>query len=231
MPSTAPTPDVGYARLSPRGGSGLRIGLIADTHIPEARPQLWPQAFAAFAGCDAILHGGDIHELALLDLLARIAPVFAARGNGDEGHGGRLRQAPDPRVRDTWILESAGDGAVVRIGLIHDLTIPEHPPHLTVPNVSRRRFGADPDAGQGLDVIVYGDTHVERIDQIGETLCINPGSPTYPRNLDTRLGTIGFLDIDDGRTRASICQLTEAGYEMVASASRATMRERPPRDG
>jgi hypothetical protein len=26
----------------------LRIGLISDTHIPEARAELWPQVFAAF---------------------------------------------------------------------------------------------------------------------------------------------------------------------------------------
>ena len=26
----------------------LRIGLIADTHVPEALPELWAQAYAAF---------------------------------------------------------------------------------------------------------------------------------------------------------------------------------------
>lgn len=33
----------------------MRIGLISDTHIPEARPQLWPQVFEAFSGVDYIL--------------------------------------------------------------------------------------------------------------------------------------------------------------------------------
>ena len=37
--------------------------------------------------------------------------------------------------------------------------------------------------------MVYGHTHVEAIDVIGTTLCVNPGSPTYPRNLNTQLGT------------------------------------------
>ena len=41
----------------------MRIGLISDTHIPEARAELWPQVYAAFEGVDAILHGGDIHCL------------------------------------------------------------------------------------------------------------------------------------------------------------------------
>ena len=45
-------------------------------------------------------------------------------------------------------------------------------------------------------MLVYGDSHVERIDLVGSTLCVNPGSPTYPHNLNTQLGTLGFLDID-----------------------------------
>ncbi len=208
--------DVGYATVTGTTFARARLGLVADTHIPEARAQLWPQVFDAFAGCDAILHAGDIHELWLLDQLERVAPVFAARGNGDEGFGGRPRARADKRVHDTWIVRLSGAGVGgLRVGIIHDLTIPEVPPHLTVGNVSRRRFGAEPGTPEALDVVVYGDTHVQRIDVIGPTLCVNPGSPTYPRNLETQLGTIGFLDLDDAGARVSICQLTESGYETV----------------
>ncbi len=208
--------DVGYAAVAGSASPRLRLGLVADTHIPEARAQLWPQVFDAFAGCDAILHAGDIHELWLLDQLEQVAPVFAARGNGDEGFGGRPRARADPRVHDTWIVQLSGaGGGGLRVGIIHDLTIPEVPPHLTVGNVSRRRFGAEPATPEALDVVVYGDTHVQRIDVIGRVLCVNPGSPTYPHNLETQLGTIGFLDLDGTAARVSICQLTESGYETV----------------
>ena len=208
--------DVGYATLAATATGKVRLGLVADTHIPEARSELWPQVFDAFAGCTAILHGGDIHELWLLDQLERVAPVFAARGNGDEGFGGRPRARADARVHDTWIVQLDLPGLLgLRVGIIHDLTIPEVPPHLTVDNVSRRRFGAEPGTSQALDVVVYGDTHVQRIDVIGPTLCVNPGSPTYPHNLETQLGTIGFLDLDGAGARVSICQLTESGYETV----------------
>ncbi len=64
-----------------------------------------------------------------------------------------------------------------------------------------------------LDVLVYGDTHVEAIDTLHGILCVNPGSPTFPRNHSTRLGTIGFLDVIDGRPEASIWQLTDHGIE------------------
>lgn len=211
--------DVGHASVPARGGS-VRLGLVSDTHIPEARRELWPQVFEAFADCAAIVHAGDIHELWLLDQLEQVAPVFSARGNGEDGFGGRPRAGADVRLHDTWILdlgETAGPPSL-RVGVIHDLTIPEVPPYLTVDNVSRRRFGTEPGTPEALDVIVYGDTHVERIDAVGATLCVNPGSPTFPRNLQTQLGTIGFLELTDGVVRASIAQLTASGYDIVTTA-------------
>ena len=67
----------------------LRIGLISDTHIPESRYELWPQVFEAFAGVDAILHAGDIHDLVVIDQLHdRItAPVRLAWERPDLGPG------------------------------------------------------------------------------------------------------------------------------------------------
>ena len=54
-----------------------RIGLISDTHIPEARDSLWPQIADAFKGVDMIFHAGDIHDLWVLDELEKAAPVYA----------------------------------------------------------------------------------------------------------------------------------------------------------
>ena len=53
-----------------------------------------------------------------------------------------------------------------------------------------------------LDVMVFGDTHSEWLEYVDGVLCVNPGSPTLPRNLATRLGTIGFLEIANGTPRA-----------------------------
>ena len=180
----------------------LRIGLISDTHIPEARQELWPQVFDAFRDVDAILHAGDIHDLKVIDQLSELAPTYAARGNGDDGSGGRPVQPDDPRCREAWVVEFGG----LSIGLTHDVPIPEYPPHLTLERAMQRYFGRT-----DLDVLIYGDTHVEAIDTIGGTLCINPGSPTYPRNLMTQLGTIGFLEIHKGVADATIWQLTDDG--------------------
>ena len=50
----------------------MRIGLVSDTHIPEAGPELWPEAYEAFEGCEAILHAGDIYDISVVDRLNQI---------------------------------------------------------------------------------------------------------------------------------------------------------------
>ena len=44
------------------------------------------------------------------------------------------------------------------------------------------------------DVLVHGDTHVEQVEEMRGVLLLNPGSPTFPRNLTRRPGTIAFLE-------------------------------------
>ncbi|MEM7217072.1 MAG: metallophosphoesterase family protein [Pseudomonadota bacterium] len=180
----------------------LNIGLISDTHIPEARDSLWPQIATVFAGVDMIFHGGDIHELWVLDELEKIAPVYAARGNGEDGSGGRDVQPEDPRVKYAWTLELEG----LVVGLTHYVPVPERPPNFTLARWIERFF---PD--RRPDVIVSGDTHVERIMTVDGVYCVNPGSALYPHNYDTQFGTIGFLRLDAGQADADIHLLTEAG--------------------
>ena len=182
----------------------LKIGLISDTHIPEARKELWPQVLEAFADVDLILHAGDIHELYVLDELEKLAPVYAARGNGEDGSAGRPVQPEDPRVRYAWLLELEG----LWIGLTHYVPVPERPPNFTIARWLERYFPE-----RTPDVIVSGDTHREAIASIDGILCVNPGSPTYPHNYDTQYGTIGFLELHDRQADASIHLITEAGIE------------------
>jgi putative phosphoesterase len=184
--------------------SGVRIGLIADTHIPEARDALWPQVFDSFRGVDAILHAGDVYDIAVIDQLNKLAPIWVARGNGDDGSGGRTVVAPDERLRESWLVELGG----LRIGLTHVMPVPEMPPHWTVATACERFF---PECRP--DVVVYGDTHVEAVDHVDGILCVNPGSPTFPHNLSVQLGTIGFLEIENGVPTASIWRITEDGHE------------------
>ena len=179
-----------------------KIGLISDTHIPEAGASLWDQVYTAFQGVDLIFHGGDIHDLSLLDELEKVAPIYAARGNGEDGSGGRDVQPEDPRVKYAWLIEIEG----LWVGLTHYIPVPERPPNFTLAKWVDRFFPE-----RKPDVIVSGDTHREAIEWIDGVYCVNPGSPTYPHNYDTQYGTIGFLEIDNGKADASIWQIAEAG--------------------
>ena len=181
-----------------------RIGLIADTHIPEARATLWPQVYDAFAGVNRIFHGGDVHDLALLDELEKVAPVYCARGNGEDGSGGRPIQPEDPRVKYVWTMEIES----LTVGLTHYVPVEDGPPGLTLEKFVGRYWPE-----KRPQVIVSGDSHTELIAEVDGILCVNPGSPTYPHNYDTQYGTIGFLELDDGKAEASVWLITDDGIE------------------
>lgn len=61
----------------------LRIGLIADTHVPTSLASLPDAVSEAFADVDLILHAGDITSMDVLETLGRLAPVIAVRGEKD----------------------------------------------------------------------------------------------------------------------------------------------------
>lgn len=171
-----------------------KIGLIADTHMPGSLANLWPEAIEAFADVDCILHAGDLHTLDIVDELSALAPTYVARGNGDVG-------LIDERLRDHWILEFAG----VKIAMMHHFPSPERKSAEVIERYIAKHLKATP------DVVVFGHTHFEGIYQVGNTLCINPGSPTLPRNQSMRRGTLAYLDIGEVDINASIHQISAEG--------------------
>ena len=56
-----------------------RIAVLSDTH-----GLLRPEVLTAIAGCDAIIHGGDINKPEIIERLQEIAPVYVVRGNNDK---------------------------------------------------------------------------------------------------------------------------------------------------
>jgi predicted phosphodiesterase len=53
----------------------MRIGLITDTHIPTAGPDLWPQVYEALRGVNLIMDAGDLHDTLVLDRLEQLTPL------------------------------------------------------------------------------------------------------------------------------------------------------------
>lgn len=175
----------------------MRIGLISDTHIPEAGPDLWPQVYDALREVDLILHAGDLRLPEVLDRLERLAPVLAVGGNGDYGGWQRTLPPTDPRLPESRVVSVEG----VRIGLVHDFPLPEAPPLRTVEGLMAHYFGGP------VDVIVRRSTHAAEIATVKGVLVVNPGSPTFPNHQSARLGTLGYLEIEQSRVRPSLLQL------------------------
>ena len=192
----------------------LLIGLISDTHIPEARPTLFEEVYAVFRDVDLILHAGDIHDLVVLDWLEQRCgvPVLGVCGNGDDGSGGRPIAPDDRRLPyNQRIHFGEAEGHRLSLGMTHAFPEREFLGSAPTPERMERHFGGP------VDIIVAGDTHVpgvwrwpEDVAEADATLTIvNSGSPTFPWNLATQLGTVGFLEVHAPRFEAWIEQLHE----------------------
>lgn len=172
----------------------MRIGLIADTHIPADAEMIPPHVKYAFKDIDLILHGGDIYCPEVLDELETMAPVLAARGNGDGDF------PEDHRLKDVHILDVAG----FRLGVTHGILYPEIPTY-PLEEIMEREFGGP------VDILVFGDTHVALAERYKGVLLVNPGSPTVPNGL-FKLGTVGLLEVIEGEAKAHIIQLGDFSH-------------------
>jgi putative phosphoesterase len=182
----------------------MRIGLISDTHIPVAMDYLWPQVYEVFRGVDLIMHGGDLLTTEVIDWLEEVAPVMAVQGNGDYKGWERSIPPDDPRLSEAKVLNvDLAHGRKLRIGLLHDLQLPDAPPLRTLEGQMQHYFGGP------VNVIVRGSTHRAEVLSIRGVLIVNPGSSAFPNHQSARPGTIGFLNIEEsGRITPELVQLT-----------------------
>ena len=155
----------------------MRVGLISDTH-----GLVRPEALAALAGADRILHAGDIGGPGVLASLEALAPVTAIRGNNDADAWGRT-------LPDTELVEIAGRW----IYLVHDLG----------------DLDIDPVAA-GVDVVMSGHSHKPALFEEDGVLYVNPGS-AGPRRFSLPV-SVGALTIDGARTHAELTTLEIRGW-------------------
>ena len=167
----------------------MRIGLIADTHLPSlvrSLDELGPQIVDVLRSVDLILHAGDVTAPSVLEWCAQFAPLLIAEGNND--------LFDDARMAKKQMLDIHG----WRIGMAHELR-PESRPIEQILHSSLD--------GERVDILIGGDTHVERLEFRDDVLLINSGSPILPHHLSTRLGTLGILEVSPARVRAEIVVL------------------------
>ena len=164
----------------------MLIGLISDTHIPEIAKTLPKQVREVFKSVDLILHAGDIFVDSVLEELATIAPVLAARGDDDY-------PIRDKRMDEVQNLTLEG----LNVYVIHSSQyfardLIEHP--------EKHNLKKTP------DVVVFGHTHRDVVQKVGRSLLVSPGSATFPY-YQLRLGTVALLTIKSGKAEARIVPL------------------------
>ena len=146
--------------------------MISDTH-----GLVRPEALAALAGVERIVHAGDIGDQAVLDTLARVAPVTAVRGNNDRG-----RWAAE--IPETEVVEVGG----VSLYLLHDL----------------HELDLEPRAA-GFAAVISGHSHQPRLEEKDGVLYLNPGS-AGPRRFKLPI-SLARLRIARGRVNAELVTL------------------------
>jgi putative phosphoesterase len=143
------------------------LAVVSDTHSQPHGATL--ERLAALKPA-AILHGGDIGELSVLDQLAEVAPVYAVRGNIDT----RAPQIPDVLTIDIGSL---------RILLTH---IAVYGPKLRSEVAKRARE-------EKARLVVCGHSHVPFIGVDRGITVFNPGS-VGPRRFHLPI-VFGKIDI------------------------------------
>jgi uncharacterized protein len=166
----------------------MKIGVLADTHIPDRKRALPPRVLEIFAPVEIVLHAGDITSMQVLQQLEdRVSLTFAVYGDRD----------PMPVrgfLQETQVLEFAGS----RIGLVHG----HRDARWEATTRLRTLLRASPYTPEYLDylisrfpnvdAIVFGHTHQPYARVHNGVFFFNPGS-LVPAN-----GTpsVGLLEID-----------------------------------
>ena len=159
----------------------MRIGVIADTHIPERAETIPLKALNDLKTCDLILHAGDLVSPEVLTDLRKIAKqVKAVWGNMDP-----------PQVRSQLPEKEFFTLEGVKIGLTHG-----YGPPLKLINLTASIFKKEKP-----DIIIFGHSHHPINERKENTLYFNPGSLTD--KIFSPYNSYGILEIDSGKIKSA----------------------------
>ncbi len=183
----------------------VRVGVLADTHIPHQVERLPRSVIEALQGVDLILHAGDLDEPCALDDLKPLAPVIAVRGNFHLRFA--TRSSPHlPKAVHLWI---AGQHIVLNHGipymgraiLLKLLGLLGQNDQL----LNECLIGGQQRAFSDADVVIFGHSHLALVEKRGRTLFVNPGSPICEAAHDKP--SIAMLYIQSSLVHADIVPL------------------------
>ncbi len=162
----------------------MQLAIISDTHMPRGARALPQDCLERCRAADAILHAGDLVDVAVLELLRSLGPpLHAISGNVDTEAVRRLVPA---RLQ----LEFGG----ARIGMVH------------IPGPAARRLERLRAAFPNCDAVIFGHTHMPEHEERDGFQIFNPGSPTERRRAPAR--TMGIATVEDGAIRFELLALS-----------------------
>jgi putative phosphoesterase len=165
----------------------MRLGLVADTH-----GHFDPALAKLFAGCDRVLHAGDVMGNEILALISCIAPVTAVRGNCDSAELGA--GLPDEAVLSAEALT---------LYLVHAVGTSQWPKAPVREAIDRSQ----------TNVVVYGHSHKPAIELIDQILYVNPGS-AGPRRFDLPRSA-GLLTVNRRHARVEVFDLEHESLPLL----------------
>ena len=152
-----------------------RLGVMADSHRCKRNIR---QALKAMQNCDYIIHLGD-HDTDMEGMGVPENRLYTVPGNCDP-----LSFAPGLRICE-WdgvrLIMTHGDAYGVKYGLIRLA-------------LKAREAGAR--------LALYGHSHLQRADDDGEVLCLNPGA--------LKSGCFAVVTLDGGHVTYEMKTLTDA---------------------
>jgi putative phosphoesterase len=139
----------------------LKIGVISDTHLYDRRGvALPPPVLDLFRRAEVglIVHLGDANTRAVLEQLAKIAPVIAIPGNND----------------DLELHATLPESVQFTVGRFRFAALHGHGGRTARDEAIRRFRGR-------VDCVLVGHSHKPLIEQVDDTVLFNPGSATDRR--------------------------------------------------
>jgi uncharacterized protein len=152
----------------------LTIGVISDTHIYSYGTRRLPDEvldlFRRFS-VGLILHAGDINNARVIDLLSTVAPVLAVKGNNDD-----------------QVLSQA-------LPLMEHFTVGKYKFVLLHGHLGQTARSEATKLASKADCVVYGHSHIPKIEQVDGAILFNPGSAT-DRRWQEHFG-VGLIHVTD----------------------------------
>ncbi|MFS0646964.1 metallophosphoesterase family protein [Siminovitchia sp. 179-K 8D1 HS] len=147
----------------------MKIVVTSDTHNQNLPQKLISECESA----DLIIHAGDWSSMEVYRTLSSCAKVVGVHGNVDDNE---IKEYLAPRD----IIQIEG----YKIGIVHG--------HGSKQMTEKRALEAF--EGEGMDIIIFGHSHIPMMRYVNKVMLMNPGSPTDKRRMPYY--SYGILHID-----------------------------------